>query len=103
MMDRDALAAQLTIDEGKRLVAYADSLGLPTGGIGHLIRREDRVRLGDPITEAQCAAWLEADITAALVTCAKTWPVAFDTFPDEVQQVLANMAFNLGYHRLQTF
>jgi GH24 family phage-related lysozyme (muramidase) len=90
-----ALAAQLKIDEGSRLTAYIDRAGGLTVGVGHLVRGQDHLRRGQRVTAAHVEALLAADIRTALALCQRLWP-AFDTFPEEAQQVLANLAFNLG-------
>jgi GH24 family phage-related lysozyme (muramidase) len=104
-MDRDALAAQLAVDEGKMLVVYhgkTDRPGVWTVGVGHMVLPQDHLALGQTITEAECQAFLAHDIGLALGTCHKVW-VDFDALPEEAQQVLAGMAFNLGETRLRTF
>ena len=101
-MDREALAKQLKQDEGVRLTAYHDSLGFLSCGVGHLCIPEDHMVIGQTITAAQCHAFLEADITTALHACLLLWP-AFLAYPEEAQQVLANMAFNLGMTHLRGF
>ena len=102
-MNREALAAQLRLDEGVKLTAYLDTRRNVTIGVGHRVFPQDRVHLGQVITEAQCQAFLEADIDAALATCRAVWGPAWETYPGAVQEITANMAFNLGMHRLRTF
>ena len=102
-MNREALAAQLRIDEGVKLTAYLDTRRNVTVGVGHLVLPQDHVHLGQVITEAQCQVFLGADIDVALATCRAVWGPAWDTYPETVQEITANMSFNLGMHRLQTF
>lgn len=98
-MNRKALAAQLRIDEGKRLQTYKDSRGFWTIGVGHLLPHGHD---GMTISEAQCAQYLDDDISTALMGCLKIWP-GFDALPEEAQEVLCNMCFNLGELRLKLF
>jgi GH24 family phage-related lysozyme (muramidase) len=91
----EVLAAQLKVDEGTLLQAYIDRAGGLTVGVGHQVRPQDHLRRGQRISTAHVEALLTADIHTALRLCRDLWP-AFDTFPEEAQQVLANMAFNLG-------
>lgn len=52
--------------ESTVLRVYLDSRGLPTAGTGHLLTEADGpYQVGDPITQAQNDAWLEADLGAA--------------------------------------
>ena len=53
-MDLDRLREELKIDEGCKYEVYLDHLGLPTFGIGHLIRQDDpeyMMGIGTPIDE----------------------------------------------------
>ena len=101
-MNLALLAAQLKKDEGVKLVTYSDPVGLLTVGVGHLVLPQDQLVLGQAITAATCQQWLDADIEQAVVTCYRLWP-DFDTLPEDVQQILANMAFQLGQTRLGKF
>jgi len=101
-MERSRLQAQLILDEGVRFTVYADPRGLPTVGIGHLVRRDDHLTLGDPVTPEQVAAWFDTDLTHALAACQTLFPT-WEGFPDEVQEVLANMCFQLGRGGLAKF
>lgn len=100
--DTQALAAQLRFDEGMILHVYRDSRGQRTAGVGHLLPKASPLPLGSPITNAQAETWLQEDIAKALQDCHALWP-AFATYPEAVQQILANMAFNLGRARLAGF
>jgi lysozyme len=101
-MDRSRLEAQLTRDEGLRFTVYADTRGVPTVGIGHLVLRGDHLTLGDPVTPEQVAAWFHTDLNHALAACQTLFPT-WATCPETVQEILANMAFNLGTTRLARF
>src|ERR1051325_9319799 len=90
------------MDEGKRLKVYFDSRRNPTVGVGHLVRFQDHLKVGDVITEAQCQAFLDEDIAIAVEIAHKVFP-DFDELPEEAQLVLANMAYNLGEIRLRGF
>lgn len=90
--DRAALIAELIRDEGERLSAYRDSVGLWTIGVGHLLGADARMQR---ISQAESRALLEADIDAAgrvLDGLVEDW----DGLDDIRQRVLLNMAFNLG-------
>ena len=104
-MDLDKLREQLTIDEGKVLEVYLDHLGLPTVGIGHLILDSDEESgspVGTPITEERCVELFEKDVQIVIDDC-KILHEAWDGYPEEVKQVIANMMFNMGRTRLTGF
>ena len=104
-MDLDKLRNQLTIDEGKVLKVYHDHLGLPTIGIGHLVLDSDdefNLPVDSPITEERCVELFEKDVVGVIADCVILHE-AFDGYPDEVKQVIANMMFNMGRTRLSKF
>lgn len=53
--------AKLRLREGDRRVVYRDSRGFPTGGTGHRIKPEDKLKVGDAVSKDQDDAWLAAD------------------------------------------
>lgn len=93
-MDLDRLKEDLVRDEGKRLVAYRDSNGFYTIGVGHLLGPEARMTT---ITEAECDALLTADIQNAERAVSVVFGVlSTDPWPDARMRALVNMAFNRG-------
>lgn len=101
-MTTATLITDLMRDEGFRREAYPDpkSGGAPwTIGYGHTGRE---VHPGLAWTLGQAAAALSADITAACggLTTALPW---WTELSPVRQDVLANMAFNLGVHGLLEF
>ena len=54
--------------EGERLEVYADPVGLPTAGVGHLLTEDELkvFKVGDKITEEQCLKWLREDVQKAV-------------------------------------
>lgn len=87
---RNALAQE----EGMRLTVYRDVAGYPTVGIGHLVRPEDGLRVGDRITREQAMAFLKADLetaeksVVAVVGDLKLYQHEFDA--------LVDLAYNVG-------
>ena len=82
-----------------------DHLGYPTFGIGHLVRETDPEAgwdVGTAVDEARCIKAFESDIESVLSDCDKLYE-NFDDLPEEAQQIIANMMFNLGYPRLKKF
>lgn len=51
--------------EGVRFRVYADPVGLPTVGVGHLVRSEDQLQLDDVISMDQVDAFLQKDLRIA--------------------------------------
>jgi len=89
---------QLKIDEGCRLTAYQDTVGVWTIGYGHT----GGVKKGDKITQKDADDFLLADTIQAAID-ASSLPVNFDGLNAVRQAVLINMAFNLGKTRLLAF
>ena len=104
-MDLNQLREELEIDEGVKYEIYLDHLGLPTFGIGHLVREDDPEYgepVGTPVSEERVAECFESDIGITIEDCEKLYEDFYD-LPDEAQLIIANMCFNLGYPRLSKF
>ena len=104
-MNLDQLRKELEIDEGVVNEIYLDHLGYPTFGIGHLITDNDPeygLDEGTPIDESRCIEAFESDVQTVLSECHVLYP-EFDNLPEEAQQIIANMMFNLGRPRLTKF
>jgi lysozyme len=97
-MDRDLLRKELIRDEGLRLIAYKDSVGLWTIGVGHLLGEVKRMAI---ITREEAFALLEPDMDRAHAIAVGLVPT-FGQLSESRQRVLVNMAFNLG-NRLMGF
>jgi len=96
---------QLEIDEGVKYEIYEDHLGYPTFGIGHLVLKSDEefgMPIGSVVTHERVNASFKHDLAVAIDECSilyNTW----NCFPEEVQEILVNMMFNLGRPRLSKF
>ena len=104
-MNLEKLKDQLIIDEGVKYESYLDHLGLKTVGIGHLCRDSEPeydLPLGAKISEDRCTELFEQDIQTVIMDCKKIYD-DWDHLPDEIQQICANMMFNLGYPRYSKF
>ena len=98
-MTTAALRDDLVADEGLRLEAYPDAGGVWTIGVGHT---GPQVRRGLVWSRETCLQALEADIARAergLDQHLAWWR----GLEDARQDVLANMAFNLGVEGLLGF
>ena len=104
-MNIDKLREQLKIDEGCVYEIYNDQLGYPTFGIGHLVIESDPENgqaVGTSVSEDRVAEAFDEDIKSVLRDCNILYP-DFDDLPEEAQQIIANMMFNLGRPRLSKF
>jgi lysozyme len=91
------LIAQLKIDEGLRLKAYKDTVGVWTVGYGHA-----HVAPGTVWTELQAEAQLRIDVARHNEELAGKLPWIAKLDPVR-RRVLQNMAFNLGIAGLLGF
>jgi lysozyme len=104
-MNLEKLRTQLEVDEGVRYEIYLDHLGYPTFGIGHLVipnDPENGLLSGTAVSEERVAECFEQDVTSVIKDCHKLYN-DFDGLPEEAQQIIANMMFNMGYTRLSKF
>jgi lysozyme len=104
-MNIEQLREQLEVDEGCVYEIYNDHLGYPTFGIGHLVTESDPEQgqsLGTTVSSERVAEAFESDIQSVLRDCNILYS-DFDDLPEEAQQVIANMMFNLGRPRLSKF
>ena len=104
-MNKDRLREELAEDEGCKYEIYLDHLGLPTFGIGALIKEHDPEYgqpVGTPVSEERVRKRFNLDIAVTIEDCGRLYS-DFDDLPEEAQLVIANMCFNLGYPRLSKF
>lgn len=104
-MNIDRLRQQLEIDEGCKYVIYLDHLNLPTHGIGHLILESD-LEYGQPVgtsvSEDRVIECFEKDLESVQKDCYRLYD-DFDDLPETVQEIIANMLFNMGLGRMKAF
>ena len=104
-MNLDKLREEIAEDEGVKFEIYLDHLGLPTCGIGHLIRESDEEHgkpVGTPITEERMTELFEEDVQTVLADCEELYSDFYE-LPEEAQLIIANMMFNMGRPRLSQF
>ena len=104
-MNIDILREEITNDEGCVFKLYNDHLGLKTFGIGHLVKKSDmeyNMPLDTPVSRKRINTVFSEDIMACIGDCSK-WIKDFDKLPEEVQHILCNMMFNMGYTRMSKF
>ena len=104
-MDIEKLRETLKVDEGVKNEIYLDHLGLPTCGIGHLITEDDPehgLDVGTHIDDERVNELFDQDVQVTLGECRLLYN-DFDDLPEEAQQIIANMMFNMGRPRLYRF
>ena len=104
-MDINKLREQLKIDEGVRYEVYDDHLGYKTFGIGHLVKTTDE-EYGSPVgtivSEKRVNSVFDKDVETYIDESKKVFGNLED-MPQEAQQVIVNMCFNMGAPRLSQF
>jgi lysozyme len=104
-MNKDKLREELAEDEGCKFEIYLDHLGLPTFGIGHLVKEDDPEHgqpVGTPVDEERVRQVFSLDIAVTIEDCRSLYD-DFDELPEEAQLIIANMMFNMGRPRLSKF
>ena len=104
-MDIEKLRDQLRIDEGCVKSVYLDHLNLPTCAIGHLITEWDEeygMPVGTAISDDRVNELFDKDVQVTIEEC-KLLYNDFEELPEEAQQIIANMMFNMGRPRLSRF
>jgi len=104
-MDINNLREQLKVDEGVKYEIYHDHLGYKTFGIGHLVVPQDKEYgspVGTPVSEDRVNEIFSEDVEKYISEAKKVFPDLEDK-PEEAQQVIVNMCFNMGEPRLSGF
>jgi lysozyme len=104
-MDINKLREQLKTDEGVEYEVYDDHLSYKTFGIGHLVKTTDEeygAPVGTPVSEERVNSVFDEDVETYIDETKKVFGNLED-MPQEVQQVLVNMCFNMGAPRLSQF
>ena len=104
-MNMEKLREELEADEGVKYEVYNDHLGYATFGVGHLVLESDEEHgspLGTAVSESRVIEAFEQDCENVLRDCDILYE-DFADLPEEAQQIIANMMFNMGYGRLAKF
>ena len=91
-MNIEELREELKIDEGVKYEVYLDHLGLPTCGIGHLIKDTDPehgLPVGAEIPKERVNELFEEDLKVTVDECKLIYN-DFDDLPEEAQHIIAN-------------
>ena len=94
-MDMVRLRETITRHEGSRLQMYQDSLGIWTIGVGHNIQEKG-------ISPQVMELMLDEDLEEAISELKRSVSF-FSKMPQQVQEALVNLSFNLGIPRLMQF
>jgi len=101
-----AYECQLKIHEGVKYVSYNDSLGLPTAGIGHLLRANEisQYPVPTPVTPAQVTAWFQIDAPISISGAQRLLGVdTWSGLSDVRKRACADLCYNMGERRLSKF
>jgi len=104
-MNKEQLREEIAEDEGCKFEVYLDHIGLPTFGIGALVKEGDPEYgqpVGTPVDEERVRQRFNLDIAVTLDECRVLYD-DFDDLPEECQHIIANMMFNMGRPRLSKF
>ena len=104
-MNIEQLREEIAVDEGVKYEIYLDHLGLPTFGIGHLVRDDDPEfgqPVGTAVSEDRVNECFDKDVEIVIDDCRQLYE-DFDDLPGEAQLIIANMMFNMGRPRLSQF
>lgn len=95
---------QIANDEGVRYRSYLDTRKFLTGGVGHLLteREQKLYPLGSPIPSQVVETWFDEDMIDAADSASRLLSGIKDP-PDELHDIITNMAFNLGEPKLRQF
>lgn len=91
--------------EGNVEYIYLDTEGYKTFGVGHLVRKNDieySWPVGSPVTKERIEQCFRDDLENAIADCESLFKDLYE-HPENVQRVLVNMIFNLGYNKLYKF
>lgn len=101
-MNLKRLEQQVMQDEGFRKEAYLDTVGVWTVGFGSTRIRGRAVEPTDVLEKDEARMYLRADLFEAMIAAKKVFPL-MEKMNDVRQEVLVNMAYNLGESRLRKF
>jgi lysozyme len=104
-MDIVRLREQLKHDEGCKYEIYKDQFGYLTFGIGHLVTQNDPEwgqAVDTPVTEERVNEAFNNDVQKTISETKILFP-NLESMPEDAQQVLVNMCYNMGRPRLSQF
>lgn len=101
-----AYQCELKINEGVKYVSYKDTKGLPTGGIGHLLRQNEISQYPVPttISEAQVNTWFQQDAPSSIAGAQRLLGMdCWSGLSDIRKRACADLCYNMGEGGLSKF
>lgn len=101
-----AYQCQLKIHEGIRNSSYLDSRGLPTAGIGHLLRANEisMFPVPSPVSDSQISNWFNQDAPTSIKGAQELLGIdVWGDLTDVRKRACADLCYNLGKTRLSKF
>lgn len=101
-----AYQCQLMIHEGVKYVSYKDSVGLPTGGIGHLLRTNEIPQYPVPtnISTSQVETWFGQDAPISITGAQRLLGTdVWAGLSDIRKRACADLCYNMGEGGLSKF
>ena len=102
----NAYECQLKIHEGVKYKSYLDSLGLPTAGIGHLLRANEISQYPVPtaVSSEQVDAWFQQDAPISIAGAQRLLTTdVWANLTDIRKRACADLCYNMGESRLSKF
>ncbi|WP_340589230.1 lysozyme [Erythrobacter alti] len=90
----EELKEAIAEEEGVHLTVYADPIGKPTVGVGHLVRAFDNLSVGDVISYERALEFLEQDLKQAEAAVARL--TANLPLYQHEYDALVDLVFNIG-------
>jgi GH24 family phage-related lysozyme (muramidase)/phage baseplate assembly protein gpV len=101
-----AFECELKINEGVKYVSYNDSRGLPTAGIGHLLRANEisQYPVPSPVSSEQVTAWFQGDSPNAIAGAQRQLGLdCWGNLSDVRKRACADLCYNIGEGGLSKF
>jgi lysozyme len=97
-VDMDKLRKVIERHEGVKHSIYLDSLGLATGGIGHLLTKSEipQYPVGSSLSTEQIEKWYQPDIQTAIRIAEKASGSAWGGLSSTRKMVMIDLSYNLG-------
>ena len=103
----EAYKCQLSIHEGIKFSSYVDSVGLPTAGIGHLLRAPSETTqfpVVSPVGAGQVDTWYQQDAPISIAAAQRLiGTTIWGELSDVRKRACADLCYNLGERGLAKF
>ena len=101
---KEKLYEHLKLREGVKKIVYLDTLGKPTGGVGHLLNAKERKKfpVGTPLKDSVVEEWLTDDIQKALSATNEQCTI-LNIYNNDFKIALTSVNFQLGGKWIRKF